>query len=70
MERLPFASQSVWLDLVRHGADMSQTQLRWSLLRCESRSAVLPPSSGAAWQGYIFVKCSFASMLLLGCFPC
>ena len=25
-ERLPFASQSVWLELVRHGADMSQTQ--------------------------------------------
>ena len=25
-ERLPFASQSVRLELVRHGADMSQTQ--------------------------------------------
>ena len=29
---------------------MSQTQLRWSLLRHESRAAVLPPSSGAARQ--------------------
>ena len=25
-ERLPFASQSVWLKLVQHNADMSQTQ--------------------------------------------
>ena len=49
-ERLPFPSQSVWLDVVRHGADMSQTQLRRVLLRHESRAAVLPPSSGAAQQ--------------------
>ena len=37
--RLPFASQLGWLGLLRHGADIGQTQL----LRRESRAAVLPP---------------------------
>ena len=41
--RLPFASQLGWLGLLRHGADIGQTQLRLSLLRRESRAAVLPP---------------------------
>ena len=40
--RLPFASQLGWLGLLRHGADIGQTQLRLSLLRRESRAAVLP----------------------------
>ena len=35
-ERLPFASQSVWLELVRHGANMSQTPVWLTLLRFES----------------------------------
>ena len=39
--RLPFASQLGRLGLLRHGADIGQTQLR--LLRRESRAAVLPP---------------------------
>ena len=34
--RLPFASQLGWLGLLRHGADIGQTQR-------ESRAAVLPP---------------------------
>ena len=48
--RLPFASQLGWLGLLRHGADIGQTQLRLSLLRRKSRAAVLPPPSGAARQ--------------------
>ena len=51
-ERLPFASQLGRLGPLRHGADIGQTQLRLSLLRRESRAAVLPPSSGAARQRY------------------
>ena len=47
-----FASQLGWLGLLRHGADIGQTQLRLSLLRRKSRAAVLPPSSGAAPQVY------------------
>ena len=39
-----------WLGLLRHGADIGQTQLHLSLLRRESRAAVLPSSSGAARQ--------------------
>ena len=34
--RLPFASQLGWLGLLRHGADIGQTQLCLSLLRRES----------------------------------
>ena len=48
--RLPFASQLGWLRLLRHGTDIGQTHLRLSLLRRESRAAVLPSSSGAARQ--------------------
>ena len=48
--RLPFASQLGWLGPLRHRADIGQTQLHLSFLRHESRAAVLPPSSGAAWQ--------------------
>ena len=36
---------------MRHGTNMiGQTQLHLSLLRCQSRAGILPPSSGAAWQ--------------------
>ena len=55
-ERLPFASQLGWLGPLRHGADIGQTQLRLSLLRHESRAAVLPPSSGAARQTNILYQ--------------
>ena len=36
--QIPSASQLGWLGLLRHGADIGQTQLRLSLLRRESRS--------------------------------
>ena len=59
--QLPFASQLGWLGLLRHGTDIGQTQLRVSLLRRESRAAVLPPSSGAARQLLYWDFCANSS---------
>ena len=46
--QLPFASQLGWLGPLRQ--QLCLAQLRLSLLFRESRAAVLPSSSGAAWQ--------------------
>ena len=48
--RLPSASQLGKLFPLRHGADIGQTQLGRSLLRCKSRTAACPSSSCAARQ--------------------